>query len=72
MDHVGEVELCHLHGERLDLTGPQGLDARPDRRQGEAPDAVEETAHGEHFSACHHLATAATMLLVVLMAAWAV
>ena len=66
--HAGEALLCDLHGKRLYLAGPEGLDAKPLRGQGEAPDAIKEAPHGQGL----HLLTAAAMDLVVLTAVWAV
>lgn len=68
MDHVGEVVFCDLDGEGFDLAGPDGGDPIPDSGQRKASDAIEEAAHGQ----LSHLDTAAAIVLVVLMAVWAV
>lgn len=60
MDHVGEVVFRHLDGEGFDFAGPEGLDPRPDRREGKAADPIEEASHGQHgFPSCYEFGVTA-------------
>ena len=74
MEHLGEMVLCDFDGKGFDLTGPQGFDPVPDRRQGEAADPVEQAPHGESSFPvlCHSQDIACATARVVLTAAWAV
>ena len=60
-----------LYGEGFYLAGPQRNDPVPHRRQGEAPDPVEEAPHRCSGLRIVHF-TAAAMVRVVFTAAWAV
>lgn len=64
MDHVGEVMLGYFDWKGFDLAGPNGGDPIPHRGQRETADTIEETPHCQ----VSHFATAAAIVLVVLMA----
>lgn len=68
VDHVGEMALGDFDGKGFDLAGPYRSDPASDRRQWKPANAIEEASHGQ----CFHFPTAAAMVLVVLMAVWAV
>ena len=49
MEHVGEMVFCDLNGKGFDLAGPEGCNSRPDCRQREAADPIEEAAQRRHM-----------------------
>ena len=72
VDHVGKVILRYFDGKGFYLARPQRHDAIPHRRQREAPDAIKEAAHCEHFLFLLRYFAAARIVRVVLTAVCAV